>query len=350
MSSPDIKLTPDAIRHVDSSIEAAVDDIERLCKRRFWNAIETNVWDWPNFQRAYPWRIWMDAKEVADNAGTGPLGVAPVITTGVQSSNPKVIPLSALFWQPRNYGPPWDAIEINRSTAYSYGLSNTPQEDVSIMAVYGYWTQTKSGGALAAAVSSTSATTVTVSDGAVLGVGDVINIDTEALLVRDRAMTDSGQAQQGSGCSTAETSDNVLAVTDGTKYFIDEILQLDAEWLHVLSISGNNLTVERSYNGTVLATHSGAEVYAQRLLTVQRGFGGSTAATHLNSAGITVDIVPGQVRELAIAESLNYVYQKTDAYARTIGENSSIVPGGSLPDLRNRVYEGFARKARQRHV
>lgn len=350
MSSPDIKLTPDAIRHVDSSIEAAVDDIDRLCKRRFWNAIETNVWDWPNFQRAYPWRIWLDAKEVADNAGTGPLGVAPVITTGVQSSNPKVIPLSALFWQPRNYGPPWDAIEINRSTVYSYGLSNTPQEDVSIMAVYGYWTQTKLGGALAAAVSTTSVTTATVSNGAVLGVGDVINIDTEAMLVRDRAMADSGQAQQGSGCTTAQASDNILAVTDGTKYFVDEILQLDAEWLHVLSISGNNLTVERSYNGTVLATHSGAEIFAQRLLTVQRGFGGSTAATHLNSAGITVDIVPGQVRELAIAESLNYVYQKTDAYARTIGENSRIVPGGSLPDLRNRVYEAFGRKGRQRHV
>lgn len=349
MSSPDIKLTPDMIRHVDSGIEAAVDDIDRLCKRRFWNAIETNVWDWPNFQRSYPWRIWLDAKEIADRDGTGPLGVAPVIKTGVQSSSPQVIPNSAIFWQPRNYGPPWFGIEISRATSYSFGLSNTPQLDVSIQAVYGYWTQTKLGGTLSAVVSDTTGTSITVSDGAVVGVGDVINIDTEALLIRDRAMTDTSQAQQ-SGCTTAESSDDVLTVTDGTKYFVDEVLQLDAEWLHVLSITGNKLTVERAYNGTVLDTHSSAEIYAQRLLTVQRGFGGSTATTHTNSTVITVDIVPSHVRELAIAESLNYVYQKTSAYARTIGENTKIVPGGSLPDLRSRVYEAYGRKMRQRVV
>ena len=62
-------------------------------------------------------------------------------------------------------------------------------------------------------------------------------------------------------------------------------------------------------------------------------------------------MIPAEVHEYAIAEALNYVYQKTSAYARTIGENGArTVPGGSLPDLRQRVYERYARQGRQRVV
>ena len=47
MSAPDIKFTADMIRHVDSAIQAAADDVEELCHRRFWNAVETGYFDWP---------------------------------------------------------------------------------------------------------------------------------------------------------------------------------------------------------------------------------------------------------------------------------------------------------------
>lgn len=351
MTATDIKLTQDNVRHIDSALEAAAEDVDGLCNRRFWNAVETGVWDWPNFQRAYPWRIWLDAFEVADKDGSGPLGIAPVITTGVQSSSPQVIPLASVFWQPRNYGPPWNAIEINRSTSYSFGLSNTPQEDVSVQAVRGYWTRTKPGGTLSAAVSSTTATTVTVSDSSVVGVGDVLIAGTEQMLVQDAAMADTGQAQTGTGCSTSSPADNVLAVADGTQIHPGEYLQLDAEWMLAESVTGNNVTVVRAVLGTQIADHTAAEVYAMRSLTVERGFGGTTAATHLQNASVLVSLVPGEVRELAIAEALNYVFQKTSAYARTIGENGAApVPGGSLPDLRSRVYTRYARKVRTRVV
>jgi hypothetical protein len=196
-------------------------------------------------------------------------------------------------------------------------------------------------------VSSTSATTVTVSDSSLLDAGDTLTVDSEAMLVSDTAMADTGQAQVGSGCSTALTSDNVLAVSSGAAIHAGEILQLDAEWMLALSVTGNNVTVLRGYLGTVLATHSGAEVYAPRLLTVIRGFAGTTAATHLNSAAITAALVPAEVHELAIAEAQNYVYQKTSGYARTIGENQTLVPGGSLPDLRKRVRVTYGRQVRQ---
>jgi len=351
MTATDVKLTIDNARLVDAAIEAAAGEADRLTKRRFWNAVETNYFDWPDYSLAWPWRIWLDAKEIADKDGSGPLGFAPVVKTGVQSASPITIPDSALFWRPRNYGPPWNAVELNLADSYAFGNSDTPQEDVSIQAVFGHSTSTKAGGTLAAAVSTTAATSVTVSGSSVLGVGDVLIAGTEQLLVSDQAMTDTGQAQTGSGCSTALENDNVLEVGDGTQVSAGEILQLDAEWMLAEAVTGNFITVQRAVLGTVLDEHSGAEVYAQRALTVIRGFGGTTAATHTQGSSLLVQLIPPMVHEYAIAEALNYVYQKTSGYARTIGEaGARTVPGGSLPDLRQRVYEAYARQGRQRVV
>jgi hypothetical protein len=349
MSAPDIRFTADMVRHVDSGIDAAVDDVEGLCHRRFWNAVETNAYDWPNFQRAYPWRIWTDEKEIADKDGSGPLAYPPVILTGVQSPSPQQIPLSALFWQPRNYGPPWNAIEINRATSYSYGLSNTPQEDVSVSAVVGYWSRTRPAGTVPSSLDSSSSSVI-VSDSAAIGVGDVLIAGTEQMLVSDMFFVDTS-VQASSGGTTASSADDVLAVPDGTAFAPGEVLMIDAEQMLITNITGDALTVERAFGGTVLAVHESPELYAQRQLSVIRGFGGTEAASYDSGTALLASLVPGQVRELAIAESLNYVFQKTSGYARTLGEaGSSPVPGGSLPDLRDRVYTAYGRQGRQRVV
>jgi hypothetical protein len=340
MSAPDIKQTQDYVRHVDSALESAAEDVDRLCHRRFWNEIRTQYWDWPNFQRAAPWKIWFDERELADVTANVPV----VMSGGI------LIPSSAIFWGPWNYSPPYTFLELDRSQSYSFGLGSTPQRDVTITGNFGYWTRTKPAGILAAAVSSTVTGTVTVSDSSAVDVGDVMIVDSESMLVSDNAMADTGQQQTGGGCSTTTPADNVLAVPSGPAIHAGEVLQLDAEWMLATSVTGNNVTVERAYGGTVIAEHADAEVYALRSLTVLRGWGGAAAATHLNAAPAVVALVPGQVRELAIAEALNYIFQKTSGYARTIGEGASIVPGGSLPDLRKRVYAGFGRQARQRVI
>ena len=342
MSATDIKQTQDFIRHVDSAVEAAADEAERLTQRRFWNKIETVRRDWPNFQRAYPWRIWMDAKELADVTAT-----VPVVTTGTI-----VIPAAAVFWGPWSEdAPPYTWLELDRSQSYAFGNSATPQRDVSILANFGYWTQTRTGGTITASCNA-SVTTVSVSDSYSVGVGDVIIVDSESMLVRDMAWSDSGLALV-SGGTTDSSSDNVLTLS-GSGILAGEVIQLDSEWMLVVSVSpasASVVTVIRAYNGSVLATHSTPEVYAQRSCTVARGFGGTTAASHTSPAAVSVQLIPSEVHEYAIAEALNYVYQKTSAYARTIGENQTIVPGGSLPDLRKRL-EGsrYTRKARQRVI
>ena len=345
-SASDILQTADYNVHVDSAITAARADVDRLCKRRFYNVDTTAYFDWPNFQYAYPWRIWFDERELADVTVN-----VPAVYTGVAGGTlpGTVIPDSAIFWGDPNYSPPYRSLQLNRSLSYAFGTGPTPQRDVGITGTFGYWINSRPAGTLAADAMD-SDTTITVSDSSVVGVGDTITIGSERILVSDKNWSDTGQAQVSTGCSTAQANDNLLEVASGPAIKAGELLQLNAETMLATGVAGNYVTVIRSYDGSALATHSGAEVYAGRLLTVMRGQFGTTAAAYDSDAAITALLYPGQVRELAIAESLNYVAQKSSAYARTLAAHSSAVPGAGLPDLRARVYEAYGRKLRQQVI
>lgn len=340
----DIATTAGYDQQVDSALEMAATAVDGLCHRRFYNVLEAAYFEWPSFQRAYPWRIWLDQKELASVTN-------PVPTVTVGGNTPQSIPNSAIFWSgSSNYYPPYIYMELDRSQSYSFGQGNTPQRDTHITGLFGYWDKPRPAGTLAAAVSSTTATTITVSDSSLADAGDVLTIDSESFLVQDTAFADTGQAQSGSGCSTASSADNQLTVADGTQLHAYEVIQLDAERMRILSITGNVATVQRAFDGSVLATHSGAEVNALRLLTVTRGDFGTTAATHSNGTVISAATVPGEVQSLAVAEALNTVYQRTSGYARQVGEQHATPPGGSLPDLRAAVLTLYGRKARSRGI
>ena len=338
-SASDMLQTADYNAHIDSAIQSATDDVNRLCHRRFYNVDTTAYWDWPNYQYALPWRIWFDERELADVTVN-----VPVVTSGGV-----VIPANQIFWGPWNYSPPYTFIELDRSTAAGFGVGDTPQRDVAITGTYGFWIQSRPAGALAANAGASDAT-VTVTDSSVTGVGDTITIGSERLLVSDKAYADTGQAQVGGGCSTDSAADNILQVGTGADIHAGELLQLDAEAMLATSVTGNNVSVIRSYDGTALATHTGAEVYAARQLTVLRGQFGTTAASHTAPVTATALLVPPAVRELAIAYSQVYVAQKSSAYARALAEGTSAVPGQGLPALEDRVRTAYGRKARQRVV
>ncbi len=341
----DIKLTTHNDWQVDDAIEAAADAVDGLLHRVFYTTFTTKFVDWPNFQATYPWKIYLDASELADVTGT-----VPVVTTG--GSSPTVIPAANLLWGPANYGPPYNILEINRSTSSTFGTGNTPQRDVHITGLFGFQDLFRPAGALGAAMTDTTGTAAQVTNSALVGVGDVMLAGTERMLVTDKAMVTTSQTQQGSGAGTASMADNLLAVTDGTKYAAQEVLLLDAERMLVVDVAGNNLSVKRAWDGTTLAVHSGATVYALRLLTVTRGAFGSTAATHLSAAALTVAVVPGLVRQLALAEAIVDVAQQTGAYAQSQGDGASKVVkiGQGLPDLRARCLAQFGRTARSRTV
>lgn len=341
-SALDVKQTARNDSQVDRAIESASRAVDGYLHRVFYPTTTTKYVDWPNFQFAYPWRIWLDQAELADVTTT-----VPVVASGGV-----VIPNANIFWGNPRYNPPFTYFELNRSTSSAFGHGSTPQRDVAITGTFGYSIDTRPGGALAAAVSSTTTTSITVTDGSLVGVGDGLLIGTERLLVTGRANVSSTQTQQGAGAGTASNADVTLAITDGTKFFAGEVVTLDSERMLVVDVTGNNLTVKRAWDGTVLATHTGATVYVSRLLTVTRGAQGTTAATHLAADAVSVHLVPSLVKQLTIAEAVAMLTQEAAAYASSQGSGAGTQTrvGDALGSLRDQTYALYGRKARTRTV
>lgn len=326
---------------VDRAIQGAARDIEGRLHRNFYPIDTTYKFPWPNYQYAAPWRLWLDNKELA----------APA--TSIQSPPGTNLDITKVFFEPVNSAPPYTYIELDRSQSIAWGAGPTPQRNIWVTGTFGYTTATNPAGALAAAMSDTTSLTLNVTNSAALGVGNVIVIDSERMIVSDWAYTSTSQTQQGSGCSTASTADNALTVTDGTKVFAGELVQLDTEVMLITSITGNVLTVRRAWDGSVLATHTGATVYCPRALTVAlRGDLGTTAATHLNNAPVAVYHVPSLVRELAIAESINRILQETSGYARVVGEGDNARPasGSALNFIWQDTIAAYGRQMRKRVI
>jgi len=168
------------------------------------------------------------------------------------------------------------------------------------------------------------------------------------MLVVDRATVTTGQTQQGSGAGTANQADVALGVTDGTKFAVGEVLTLGTERMLVVDVVGNVLTVKRGWDGTVLATHSGATIYASRLLTVVRGALGTTAAAHLISTAAARHLVPPLAKTLTIAEAMVTQLQMTSGYAASVGSGAGKVTGlgMGLNGLRAQAAQLLGRKTR----
>jgi hypothetical protein len=342
MRAADIKLGVNTIEVVDRANESAADNIDGMMGRRFYCVIENNKWDWPNFQFAYPWRLWFDRSEIADIANPAPV----VNSGGVVISN------NDILYGPWRDAPPYRNMELNRAHNAAFGNGPTPQQEISITALFGFWNRQAVAGTLALAISSTSITTATVSNGATPGVGDVLIVDSERMLVQDRSYVTSGQTQQGTGCSTAQNSDNALAVTDGTKFSPFETVVLDQERMFVYQIIGNVLTVKRGYDGTVLATHEAATVYSARQLTVTRGDFGTTAATHSQNVSVSSQLVPPLIRDLALAEASVQAAQELGLYSDTQGESGATTSGlgASLADKWEEAEVRYSRQIRTRVI
>ena len=333
----DVKGTSRSDDDVDRAIQAGSRAAEGLLHRVFYPRDMTRYFDWPNYTYAYPWRVWLDAWELA--------AIPTSVTTGGQA-----IPLGDLFFEPANSGPPYTYFEINRATNSTFGVGPTPQRDVAVTGTFGFNLNTAPAGAIAAAVNDTTTGAVTVTNSAGAGVGDVITVNAERMLLADKALASTGQTQQGSiGASTA---DQALTVQNGTAFYVGETVTLDQESMLVTAAPGNVLTVKRGWDGTTPAAHTGAAIYAPRLWTVTRGAFGTTAATHLNGAAISRYAWPSLVTQLSLAEAENDLLQAVSGYARTVGaaDNARPVSGQSLADIRAMAYAQYGRKVRRRTV
>ncbi|MFD8234000.1 hypothetical protein ACFV20_19230 [Streptomyces sp. NPDC059696] len=341
MRALDVKLTARSTRQIDRALQSASRDIDSLCHRRFYPETATRSFDWPGSQYRPSWRLWLDDQELISLTS---------ITSGGTAISPDDVVLYPLS------GAPYSRVETNLGTSAAWGGGDTHQADVTITGLWGYRLDETTVGALAADVASTTATTITVNGpaSAELGVGSILRIDDERMIVTGRSMVDTGQ---GFGDSmTAAKNDVSIGAADGTAYAVDEVILRDSERMLIVDIAGNTLTVERAWDGSVLAAHTDSAIYAPRALTVVRGALGTTATTHDSAASVRRWNPPGLVRDLTIAEALNRVTNEQAGYARTRrtsgggASTDQALTARDLPALREQVYNAHGRKARHRGV
>lgn len=321
---------------IDRAIMSASRSIEGLLHRKFYPELTTRYFDWPNRDSPRVWRLWLNQDEV--------VSVTSLVAGGTTINS------SDYFLEPMNSGPPFDRVEIDLASNAAFNIGQTYQRNIAITGVFaGCALDTAVAGQLAEALDD-SETGIDITDSSLIGVGDLILVDSERMLVSDKQMLTTSQTLQTP--VTASNAEVTIAVTNGTLYSVGEIILLDAERMMIVDIAGNNLIVKRAWDGTVLASHTGSTIFALRTLVVVRGYLGTTAASHLTATAITKHVVPQLVQQLCVAESLNNIQQELSAYARVIGsgENQREMTGAGLGDLRDTTYAKYGRKVRMRTV
>lgn len=241
----DVHETARSNGQVDRAVEAASRTIEGVLHRRFYPQLDTRFFDWPNPQRARPWRLWLDQHEL--------ISVTTLTAGGV------TIAPSDFFLEPNGTGPPFTRLEIDLDSPAAFNSGGSHQRAIGVTGVYGYTVDEAPVGVLAEPLDA-SETGVDVTDSAQIGVGDLIKVDGERMLVTGRSMLTTGQTLQTP--LTASNANVTVAVTTGSAYSVDEVILLDSERMLIVDIAGNQLTVKRAWDGSVLAAHTGSTIFA----------------------------------------------------------------------------------------
>lgn len=338
-SALDMKETARNDAQLDRAIESASRSVEGLLHRRFYPWSGTRYFDWPNDQYARPWRLWLDADEL--------------ISASSLTSDGTPIAATDYFLEPVNSGPPFNRIEIDLSSDAAFSAGSTHQRSIAVTGLFGYSADESRAGALAEDIDLVE-TDVNVSNGGLIGVGDLIRIGNERMVVIGKSMLDTG-VTIASGNSLTATNSNVSIPCSTTLGMpsVGEVILIDSERMLVVDIAGSTLTVKRAWDGSVLAAHAtGASIYAPRTLIVERGVLGTTAEFNGSTSLVFKFLVPGPVRALCVAEALCTVLNESSGYARTAGsgEGAREAAGRALNDARAQAYTRYGRKTRTRAV
>jgi len=330
---------------IDQAIASASDDIDGWLNRHKHGLAPrtaTRYFNWPGRDYSASWRLWLDENEIVS---------VTTLTAGTT-----VIASSDYFLEPVNSGPPYTYIEIDQGSSASFTNTNTSQRAISILGVFGIGDDQAPAGALAEALDS-SETAVDVTDASLVGVGDVLLVDSERMVVTGRQALATTQVL-GSAMNALK-NDQTVDVVNGALLHVGEILLIDNERMKIVDISGNNATVVRAYDGSTLAAHLlGATIYALRTLTVERGALGTTAAAHDTAEAVTKWDVPSLVRALCRAEAITRLEQEFSAYGARVysdeaerdSSGTEVVSGRGLTDLRKSCARRYKRKFRKRAV
>lgn len=326
---------------IDRAIETGSRAVDDLCQRTFAPVLATRYKDWPNPARSRAWRLHLDRDEV--------IAVTSLTTAGVE------IPDTDYNLEPVNTGPPYTRVETRLDRPSAFRAGQTHQRSVAVTGLFGYQDDSKPAGTLTADITSTTQTSISISTPSAVGVGSLLRVGDERMIVTGKTIGDTGQTLQ---TPLAAKKDAVLVdVVDGTRFAAGDVIKLGAETMLVRSVAANQLTVDRAYDSTLLDSHSADAIWATTALTVTRGAVGTTAATATSGAAVTRWEAPAQARTLTIAEAMCTLYNEQAGYARTVrsqagtGTRSVATVTAERDELKQQVANSrLARKIRTRAV
>ena len=318
---------------LDQKIEAASREIENITHRRFIPYTAVKRYSFPYRDMLRAWVLPLDEDLLS------------VTTLTKDDDTATAIAAADFFLEPGNLGPPYSRIEIDLASSAFFGSSSTHQRAVRVTGQWGYCNTTEAAGALAEADDG-SETALDVTDSSLIGIGDTILIGDEAMFVSAKALLDT--TANTAGALVASKSETTVPVNTGTLVKDGEIITIDSERMFVESISGNNLTVIRGYDGSALASHANpSDVYAPRTLTVVRASEGTTAASHSTAAAISRYVAPYDIVNLCEAIAIFEYMQSRGGRTGVVGtgEGAIEITGRSLAKLRDGVRKHYVRHA-----
>lgn len=329
----DVKETARLDDAIDRNLERNAREAELLLGwLHFYPVQATRYFDWPDRQLTDPWNLWL---------GDNPLYSLSAATSGEDALTVN----TDLFLEPANRGAPYSLVRINSasSASWSPGISSS-QRALSLTGLWAHGNRTSIEATLSAAVADAVTGTFDVSDSSGIGVGDLVQVDTERCVVIGRTERDTGV--NTTGALANERGARALSVPDGTAFHAGEVITVDVESMRVDRVLGNTLAVTRAWDGSTLAAHNtNSDIYAPRRLAVRRGFGGTTAVGHDLGASVLRWVPPLSLTEWVLAETQNAIAQENSAWARVIGssesEREAFAKG--LVDLRKRMVRTLGR-------
>ena len=318
---------------VDRLLESSSRQIDTLLRRHFYPVVQTRAYEWPAPFQNTSLRLYLP-----DDL----LDVTSILSGGA--------PMTSYVLQPVNDGPPYSRIEVNLASNDSFEQDATRQLSIIIEGVWGYSRDTAVVGLLVDTIDNAQ-TNLIVPDASKVGVGDLIFIGTEAMLVTDKLML--ANASLLDGDVTANAADTLVPVDAGTDFNVGEVVLVGAEKMLITAIATDDLVVKRAYDGTVLAAHADDDpTYVERTLTVVRGACGTTPDAHTAADPITRNVPPGLISDWCLAEALSRFYQEQAGYARNIGNAEGVIEvrGVGLKDIREQATDAYERKRGPRAI
>lgn len=301
---------------IDTEIEAASRAIEGELLRYFYPQYSTETFDYPDHQYSSPWKLWLDQRELTSVAGVTTAGSD--ITSSVLL-RPDDAPLR---------GRPFTKLEIDLSGSAAFSAAQTFQRSIAVTGTFGYTAAERPAGTVPAGGIDTG-TSINLGVPGYRGVGSILRIDAERLIITERSTASTGQTL-GTGGLAVSAAATAVPVADITQFAVGETITIDAESMLIQNTAGSNLIVKRQWDGSVLAAHTaGATIYADRQLTVQRGALGTTATGHSAGATIAEHQPPSLIRKLCIAQAIVGLVQTKAGYPAPMGRKA---PRGATAD------------------